>query len=75
MDWVSVGIGVLAIAFGSYTAFLRATNSSKLDKLQAMQKAMGTGVGSLVHLTAYSLLPIAVGVFAIVLGMRGESLF
>jgi hypothetical protein len=75
LDLITLGIGVLAIGFGLYSAFLRATNPAKLGKLAPMQKAMGNTAGALVHFAAYSLVPIAFGVLTILRGMRGESLF
>ena len=41
MDPMTLGFGVVAIGFGSYTSFLRAKKPEKLGKLQAMQKRWG----------------------------------
>lgn len=75
MDPVTVGIGVFAIVFGGYTVFLRATDPSKLKKLKPMQDMWGERTGFVVHMVAYSLVPIGVGVAMILAGFRGVSLF
>jgi uncharacterized membrane protein YdfJ with MMPL/SSD domain len=75
MDPISLLIGVAAIGFGAYTLFLLFTKPESFGKLQAMKDAMGNTAGNLVHLVAYSIVPIIVGVVAIFLGIQGISFF
>jgi hypothetical protein len=75
MDLVTVGVGVVAIGFGAYTFFLRATNPSKLKKLKPMQDKWGGRTGLIVHALAYSLVPLGVGMAMIFAGVKGISLF
>jgi hypothetical protein len=41
MDPVSVAIGLIAIAFGAYTFFVRARNPARFPKLEAMKQRFG----------------------------------
>ena len=75
MDPVTVLIGAAALGFGIYTAYIRATNPAKLGKLDAMKKQWGEGVGTAVHVAAYSVLPVIFGIAMILAGMKGMSLF
>ena len=75
MDPMTLGFGVVAIGFGSYTSFLRAKKPEKLGKLQAMQRRWGAKVGSVIHFVAYSVVPLAIGVTMIAAGFSGVSLF
>jgi hypothetical protein len=75
MDPVTVAIGLLAIGFGGYTFFLRATNPSKLKKLKPMQDRWGERAGLTVHTVAYSIGPLVFGVVMIFAGFKGASLF
>ena len=75
MNPVTVLIGVAALGFGIYTAYVRATNPAKLGKLEAMKKQWGEGTGKAVHLVAYTVVPIIFGIVMIVAGLRGVSFF
>jgi hypothetical protein len=75
MNITTVIIGVAAILFGLYTAFLRAKQPGKLGKLEAMKKKFGATAGNLVHLIAYTVLPLVVGAVFIFSGIQGVALF
>ncbi len=75
MDPVTLGMGVLAIAFGGYTSFLRATNPSKLKKLRPMQTMWGERTGFVLHTVAYSIAPLALKAVMVFAGFKGVSLF
>ena len=75
MNPVTVLIGLAALGFGIYTAYVRATNPAKLGKLKAMKKQWGEGAGKAVHLVAYTVVPIIFGIVMIVAGIRGTSFF
>jgi len=74
MDVVSVALGVAAIAFGCYTIYVRARNPSRFGKLAAMQERFGDKPGTLIHVFAYSLVPIGFGIVSLALGFRGRSI-
>ena len=65
-------LGVAALAFGLYTGYVRATNPGKFEKLQAMKEQFGPTAGNLVHLVAYTLVPIGVGIVFLVRGLTGR---
>jgi hypothetical protein len=75
MNPVTVLIGVAALGFGIYTAYVRATNPAKLGKLEAMKKQWGEGAGKAVHLVAYTIVPIIFGIIMILAGISGVSFF
>lgn len=75
MNPVTVLIGVAAIGFGVYTLYLRSTDPANFGKLTAMKEKFGESTGSLIHLVAYSIVPIVVGVVFLLMGLRGGSLF
>lgn len=65
---VNTIIGIFAIVFGAYTAYVRTTNPNKLGKLQALKERFGDSAGRTIHILAYSVLPIAFG--AVMLATR-----
>ena len=73
MDPITTAAGVFAFGFGTYTSVLRVTHPAKLGKLQPMRDKFGHGLGTTIHLAAYSLAPIAAGVVFIVAGLAGVS--
>ncbi len=75
MNITTVIIGVAAILFGIYTLYLRIKSPEKLGKLNAMKDKFGNGIGTAIHLIAYSLIPLAVGAIFIFAGLKGASLF
>lgn len=75
MNPVTIGIGVVAIAFGVYTAWARAAKPAQFKKLEAMKKAWGDKAGGAVHFIAYTALPIVVGAVFVIMGLYGGSLF
>lgn len=68
-------IGAAAIIFGIYTTYIRATNPAKLGKLEAMKKQWGEGAGTVIHVVAYTVIPIVFGIIMIIFGIRGGALF
>jgi len=74
MNPLSVAIGLVAIVFGAYMFYVRAARPEKLAKLGAMRQRFGDQGGTRIHMVAYSLLPIALGILALVLGMSGRSI-
>ena len=68
-------LGALAMAYGLYTLIARSRTPEKFGKLEAMKKQWGPSAGNAVHLIAYSIVPIVVGVVFLVAGFRGVALF
>jgi ABC-type multidrug transport system permease subunit len=63
MDYTNLILGVFALCFGLYMLYLRITNNiSNSTKLLKMKELMGDKAGNLVHLIAYTILPIALGI-------------
>jgi hypothetical protein len=78
LNIVTTGLGILLLFIGLFTAYLHAYNpNSRLlgPKLEAMKKAYGQNAGFIVHLTAYSIVPITIGIIFIIAGYKGISLF
>jgi len=73
MNIMTVVLGSLAVLFGLYTLIARFKTPEKFKKLQAMQKTFGQGVGTGIHVFAYSIIPIAFGLFIIRGGLLGLS--
>ncbi len=75
MNLTTVLIGSAAAIYGIVTIALRINKPKSFKKLEAMKDRFGEKGGMAIHVIAYSLLPIVFGLFAISLGMAGESLF
>ncbi len=75
MNPATLIVGAGASLFGFYTLYLRFSDPSKLGKLKPMQDHFGAGLGSAIHVIAYTGVPIGFGAFVIFLGLQGRSLF
>jgi len=75
MHLPTVLIGAAAILFGIYTAWARIARPQQFAKLEAMKKSLGPTAGNVVHLIAYTLVPIGVGVVFVLTGLQGRSIF
>ncbi len=75
MHITTVAIGVGALLFGLSTFILRLTSPEKLGKLQPMQERFGEGAGAAIHGIAYIIAPLSFGIFILILGLQGRSLF
>lgn len=71
----SLGVGAFALAWGIYSVFLRIKNPSRFTKLATMQKILGEAAGTALHVISYTLMPIAVGLVFIALGLQGKAIF
>lgn len=71
INWVSVIIGIAAIAFGIYTFVLRGKSPEKLAKLVLMKNYWGEKKGHLIHLIGYTMVPIVFGLVILISGMFG----
>lgn len=69
-------IGILVLLYGLSTIYLRIFKDSKgLGKLDAMKKAYGEKVGTIIHIISYTVMPIIIGVLAIVGYFLGIKVF
>lgn len=62
IDWLSILLGVFALAFGIYTLIQRQKKPESFHKLIAMKKIFGDSAGNIIHLVAYGILPIFLSV-------------
>lgn len=74
MDLITVSIGAVVIGFGFYTLYARIKTPEKLGKLQAMREKFGKGIGTTIHTTAYSVIPLVFGSFIVNAGLNGVSI-
>ncbi len=58
-------LGVLALGYGLYTVYVRATAPEKYGKLAGMKKQWGDRAGTIVHVVGYTVVPILVGLVLI----------
>lgn len=75
MDPVTILVGTGSVCFGLYTSYLRKQDPSKFGKLAAMKERFGESAGNAIHVVAYSIIPIIVGIVFIITGLQGISLF
>ena len=64
-------LGVAAILYGLYTAYVRATTPEKFEKLDAMKEHWGERGGMAVHIVGYTVVPIVVGVILVATALMG----
>lgn len=74
MDLVTVSLGIVMIFYGIYTLRTRTKAPEKFGKLKAMKERFGDDTGLALHITAYSIVPIVVGVLISFAGLNGLSL-
>jgi hypothetical protein len=75
MNWLTIALGVLLIAFGIATSILRMTRPQLFAKLEAMKQRWGERAGFWLHVVGYSVVPIISGLSFALAGMYGISIF
>ena len=75
MNYTTLAIGLIALAFGVCTLFFRMKNPEKFGKLNAMKEKYGEKVGTAIHTISYTVLPIIAGIVFIVGGLMGLEIF
>jgi hypothetical protein len=63
-------LGVAAVLYGVYTAWVRARAPEQFAKLDAMKKQWGERVGTAVHVVGYTVVPIVVGVVLVLKALQ-----
>lgn len=74
MNGVTVGLGILIAGLGIFSIYARVKMPHLFRKLEAMKQAWGNRAGLLIHFTAYTIVPIGIGITLVVWGMRGVSI-
>ena len=63
MDYTNLAIGIFALGFGLTTLIMRFTGKTQgIGKLEKMKQTYGEKTGNLIHFSAYTLVPIVVGI-------------
>jgi hypothetical protein len=75
MNPVTVLVGVVAIGYGLYSAWARRAKPEQFKKLEPMKKFWGERGGQAVHVISYTVMPIVIGIFLVLSGLQGGSLF
>ncbi len=63
-------LGIAAVAYAIYTAVMRAKKPEAFGKLEAMRQQWGHGTGTAIHVIAYTVVPLIVGVVLIASALR-----
>jgi len=63
-------VGFVAAVFGLYTLALRRSRPELFSRLALMKERLGERTGSWVHLVIYSILPLAIGVYFLLVGLE-----
>lgn len=71
---MTLGLGVAAVSYGAFTAHARAKNPSSFKKLGPMKQIWGDRAGTVMHVVAYTIVPLVVGVLLLVGGYAGVSI-
>ena len=75
MNLMLIAVGLVVAGFGAWSFVVRFSSPLVFGRLEAMQQKLGSAAGTVLHLVAFTLLPIALGLFCIDAGIRGSSLF
>jgi len=63
MEYTNLIFGTFALAFGFYTLYLRLSGKiQSSEKLIKMKELMGNTTGNIVHIIAYTIVPLTAGV-------------
>lgn len=62
MDWFSIVLGILATGFGLYILNARRQENYTSARVNAMKSMFGENAGDKVHLIAYGIVPIIIGI-------------
>jgi len=73
MNLTTVGIGMAAIGYGLYTAWVHRARPEQFRKLGPMKKFWGDTAGLAMHFFSYTVMPIIVGALLVLSGLLGGS--
>jgi hypothetical protein len=74
MDPLTTGVGVLVFVYGVFGGIMRFLKPALFRKLVPMQQKFGPAAGSAIHFFSYVIVPLAVGVYLVKVGLNGGSL-
>jgi hypothetical protein len=74
LDLFTMGIGGVICLYGVYTMTMRTRSPEKFGKLKAMKAKYGDSTGMAIHIAAYSVVPIVMGIILSFAGFNGLSL-
>ena len=64
MDYTNLIFGIIALSFGLYSTYMRLTSKfATSEKLIQMKDRFGAKTGNIIHLIAYTILPLLFGMF------------
>jgi hypothetical protein len=75
MNYTTLAIGLLALAFGVCTLIVRIMRPERFGKLNAMKEKYGEKTGIAIHTISYTVMPIIVGIVFIVVGIKEVAVF
>lgn len=75
MNPLTICVGVAAILYGLTTICLHFYRPSAFKKLPPMKQFWGETEGVVVHVLAYTIVPIVVGSYFVVGGFQGMTFF
>lgn len=75
MDPITLGIGILAIAFGIFSGVMHFVKPRIFKKLEAMKEKFGDRMGGAMHFISYVILPFIFGVVILISGYIGIPFF
>lgn len=74
MNLLTMGLGAAICVYGLYNMTMRTRSSEKFGKLKAMKDKYGDSTGTALHIVAYTVVPIVMGIILSFAGFNGMSL-
>lgn len=74
MNLFTMGLGIAICVYGLYTMTMRTRAPEKFGKLKAMKDKHGDSTGTALHIVAYTVVPIVMGIILSFAGFNGMSL-
>jgi len=74
MNLFTMGLGAAICIYGIYTMTMRTRAPEKLGKLKAMKEKYGDSSGMALHIVAFTVVPIVMGIILSFAGFNGLSL-
>lgn len=74
MNLFTMGLGAAICVYGLYTMTMRTRAPEKFGKLKAMKDKHGDVNGTVIHIMAYTVVPIVMGIILAFAGFNGLSL-
>jgi len=71
MNLLTLGIGIVVLCFGVISGILWFKKPGIFKKLEPMKKRWGNRVGSILHISAYVIIPLIFGVIVVIAGVYG----